>query len=190
VSTYKSTKIIGVAQLTQFFVAVDKHLTTSAKIVIIGGSAAAFHGATSMTNDVDTFEQTGADLENAIERAREETGLSIPISPAGVAQIPYNSEDRFDKCLPQLKKLEVFILERHDLALSKTLRGHEHDEQQIKEIHQANPLDFDILVPRFKDEMLPICVGDPARIRAQFLDLIEQLFGGLHRARAEKMLRR
>lgn len=71
-TTYKSTRRIGVAQLTEFFVAVDKHLTTPAKIVIIGGSAAAFHGATSMTNDVDTYEQTGVDLERAIERARNE----------------------------------------------------------------------------------------------------------------------
>ena len=188
-STYKSTRIIGVTQLTEFFVAVDRHLTTSASIVIIGGSAAAFNGATSMTQDVDTFEQTDEGLDRAIVQARIDTGLQIPVSSSNVADVPWNYKDRLVRPLPELKKLRVLVLEKHDLALSKTVRGTEHDEQQISEIHQANPLDFTILVSRFNDEMSH-AVGDPSRLRGQLLDLIEQLFGGLQRSRAEKMLRR
>lgn len=88
----------------------------------------------------------------------------------------------------QSSHLEVWVLEKHDLALSKVMRGDEHDEQQILEIHQRIGLEFDTLVTRYRDEMRHV-IGDPIRLRFQFLMLIERLFGELKRVAAERLLR-
>ena len=186
-SSYKATRIYGVDEICVFLRAIDRHLTSHASIVLIGGAAAAFHQASSTTNDVDTSHALTAELRTAIERASAETGLAIPISYAAVADVPYNSDDRLERLLPELGNLEVRVLEKHDLALSKIVRGDDHDLQQLLEIHQNTGLDFDILVGRFRDEMGHV-VGDPVRIRRQFLDLIHLLFGELKHVAANKML--
>lgn len=175
----------GLEEIQTFFRAIDHHLNGAASVVIIGGAAAGFHGAISTTNDVDTYEVVGADLHLAIQRAT--STLAIPMNHSPVADVPWNFEDRLERQLPELAKLEVWILEKHDLALSKTVRGSEHDEQQIREIHDRVGLDFDVLVPRFRDEMSHV-TGDPERIRQQFLQLIQTLFGELKRVAAAKLL--
>ena len=52
--------------------------------------------------------------------------------------------------------------------------GYEHDLEAIAEIHAHSRLDLDVIVRRFRDEMTPI--GDPARIRDNFLLVVERLF--------------
>ncbi len=155
---------------------------------VIGGSAAALaHGATSTTTDLDTFTAISAELEEAVARATAETGLEIPVSRAGVADLPINYEDRLERQLADLKNLEVWVVEKHDLVLSKTLRCFDHDLQQIREIHDRVGLSFDVLVERFDSEMDHV-MGDPARIRANFLVMIDEVFGELKRVVAEKRL--
>lgn len=48
-------------------------------------------------------------------------------------------------------------------------------------------LSFEILVERFRDEMGHV-MGDPGRIRSNFLVTIEDLFGELKRVAAEREL--
>jgi len=188
VSTYRS-RAFGADEIRAFLQAVDRHLTRRVRVEIIGGSAAALaHGATSTTTDLDTFTATNNELLEAVARASEETGLEIPVSQATVADVPYNYEDRLERQLPELKNLEVWVLEKHDLVLSKTVRCYEHDLQQVLEIHQSVGLSFDVLVERFESEMNN-AIGDPARIRANFLILIETVFGELKRAAAEKIFK-
>lgn len=187
-SSYKDTRILGAGELRVFFEAVDRHLTARAAIVIIGGAAAAFHRAESTTNDVDTLDALNADLQTAVERARASTGLSVPISPSAVAQVPDGYDERLERVLSHLDRLEVRILEKHDLALSKMVRGVEHDMQQLEEVHRNSGLDFDTLVERFGTEMGSV-VGDPQRIRLNFLELIERLFGEFKRVVAEQRLK-
>jgi hypothetical protein len=140
-----------------------------------------------VTNDVDTYEPIGPNLRLAIEHAMAETGLSIPTHHSAVADVPYHFEDRLERRLGDLANLRILILEKHDLALSKTIRGDEHDEQQIESIHRSVGLDFELLVQRFRDEMTHV-MGDPRRIRQQFLQLIQLLFGELKRVTAARML--
>lgn len=186
-STYKDTRILGADELRIFFEAVDRHLPARASIVIIGGAAAAFHRAESTTNDVDTLDAVSADVLTAVEQARSSAGLSVPISASTVAQVPDNYDLRLEKVLPHLERLEVWVLEKHDLALSKIVRGVEHDMQQLEEIHKNTGFDFETLVDRFRTEMGTV-VGDPRRIRLNFLELIERLFGELKRVAAEQRL--
>jgi len=182
VTRYADTRIYGVTEIRELLRAVDRHLPIHASIVIIGGAAAAFYEAESTTTDIDTFEAIGAELEDAVAHARVETGLGLVLGHSAVADVPYNFEDRLVRELPELTRLTVRILEKHDLALSKCVRGNEHDLQQLEEIHARGGLSLEILVERFRTEMSHV-MGDPARIRTNFLELIERLFGELARAR-------
>src|SRR6266513_4112098 len=92
-------------------------------------------------------------LEHAIEQARVETGLHMPVGHASIAQVPWDFRNRLERRFHELENIELYVLEKHDLALSKCVRGNAHDEQQLREIHKAKPFDFDTLVDRFRTEM-------------------------------------
>ncbi|MBL4635378.1 MAG: hypothetical protein JKY56_16075 [Kofleriaceae bacterium] len=78
--------------------------------------------------------------------------------------------------LPKLEKLQVWVLEKHDLALSKIMRAAQHDLQQLTELHGETPLELPLLVTRYEEEMRHV-IGQPAVIRLQFLLLVEALWG-------------
>lgn len=184
---YRGTEY-GVDEISTLLRAVDRHLTVPARMVIVGGAAAAFHHADSATADIDTYEALESALEDAIQRAATETGAAIPISHSAIAQVPYHSEDRLQRKLVELQRLEVWVLERHDLALSKVIRYYQHDLRQLKEMHLAHPFDFSVLIERYEREL--VTVGDANMIRGNFLDLIQQLFGELKRLEAERLTSR
>ena len=54
----------------------------------------------------------------------------------------------------------LHVLDRHDLAASKLVRGNEHDRQQLAQLHARAPLDHDVLVERSR-ELFGDLVGDP-----------------------------
>jgi len=115
-------------QIELFLRVLDEALERSAEITIIGGSALALgYGVASVTNDIDTFESDLGDVAVAAEEARRSTGLEIPIANSTVAQLPEGAELRRRRILEELTTLNVFVLDPHDLAASKLLRGNEHD---------------------------------------------------------------
>lgn len=67
-------------------------------------------------------------------------------------------------------------------------RGSAHDFQQLAEIRDEVGLDNDLLVERFRTEMTHV-LGDKARIKSNFVELIDHLFGELRRVDAERVLR-
>jgi hypothetical protein len=162
-------------QLERFLEAVDAALDQPVDIVVIGGSAAALHyGVARATHDIDTWTNVEAGLAAAADRARVATGLDVPVQKSGVADAPVDFESRLERVLPKLTRLKVLVPEKHDLVLMKAVRCYEHDLAAIAEIHAHSPLDLDVLVRRFKDEMSPI--GEPGRIRGNFLVVVERLF--------------
>jgi hypothetical protein len=179
----------GPAELESFLTAVDAHLAEPAEIILIGGGAAAVgFGVDVGTQDLDTFNNTTAALDAAVAAAQQDTGLMIPVGKAGVADAPYHCEERLKRVMSQLGRLVVRVLDKHDLALSKAVRGYEHDMQQIEALHQTDALDYDVLVERFLGEMAQ-AIGNPRMIALAFLECIDRLFGDLARDRAEKRLR-
>ena len=74
-------------------------------------------------------------------------------------------------------------------SISKALRADERDLQHLAALHERDPLDFDTLVSRFRDEMLPIYVGDVVRIIDYFLWVVEELFGEAKLVKARRLLR-
>jgi hypothetical protein len=162
-------------QLERFLEAVDAALAGPVEVVVIGGTAGALHyGVTRATHDIDTWTTVQADLAAAATKARAVTGLDVPILKSGVADAPHEFESRLERVLPDLRKLTVLVPEKHDLVLMKAVRSYEHDLEAIAEIHAHAPLDLDTLVRRFDEEMTPI--GDPVRIRGNFLVAVERLF--------------
>jgi len=164
------------AEIERFLRAVDLALTRPATVVVIGGGAAALkYGIDDPTTDIDTFNPLGADLKRAIRAAREATGLAMPFEQSGVADGPYDFEDRLLRAMPRLARLTVLVPERHDLALMKTLRGDQADFAKLQAIHDRKPFDLSVLLRRYEEEMGHVVI-DPRRLRGNFLTLVESLF--------------
>ncbi len=162
-------------ELEQFLQAVDAALDRRIEVVLIGGAAAALHyGATRPTRDIDTWNTIRGDLARAVSRARTSTGLDVPVQKSGVADAPSDFESRLERVLSNLTRLIALVPERHDLVLMKAVRAYEHDLEVIAEIHTRFPLELETLVGRFETEMSPI--GDPVRIRGNFLAVVERVF--------------
>ena len=148
----------------------------------------ALYGVPLGTMDIDTYETELAPLQDAFARARADTGLDIPVSPAGVADAPYDYRDRLQRELGRWTHLTVWKLERHDLVLSKAARGNEHDLTAIEKLHRISPLDLGTLVERYMGEMGQ-AIGNPVRLDQNFVAMIERLYGEAEADRIEESLR-
>ncbi|MBI3534297.1 MAG: hypothetical protein HY072_02245 [Deltaproteobacteria bacterium] len=94
-----------------------------------------------------------------------------------VAECPFDYETRIEQQnIPGLKNIQIFVPEKHDLALMKVVRGDENDIEGIIRIHQASGLNPHLLISRFCNEMGHVH-GDPRRLRFNFLNTIERVFG-------------
>jgi hypothetical protein len=176
------------AEIAQFLRAIDAELVERTFVIIIGGGAAAIgYGVSSATKDIDTLTDIGQ-LRAAIATARKRIGVDIPIEATPVADIPYEFESRLVRVLPELQRLEVFVPEAHDLALSKLVRASPGDLAAIEDLHRRHPLSFETLVERYRNEMTH-AVGDPARLEQNFLLGIHLLFGEIRREDARRRLR-
>lgn len=155
-------------ELKRFLRALDQELPSARTIVVIGGSALVLgYVESAATNDIDTFNSGARVIEEAASRARHATGLLITINDSSIAQLPEGSETRLRRVLPDLAHLTVYVLEQHDLAVSKLLRGNLHDRQQLSELHDLVGLDLRTLNARF-DELIQHVVGDNAQTEARW----------------------
>jgi hypothetical protein len=163
-------------QLERFLRAVDAALKEPIGTVVIGGAAAILHyGVPRATRDIDTFTALSNELQDAFNVARRVTGIDIPVQQSGVADAPYEYESRLERAYPQFERLMLWIPERHDFALIKVLRGDERDINDLADLHIRSPLNCDILVDRYDNEMDHV-MGDPGRLLGNFLNLIARLF--------------
>ena len=176
------------SEIQEFLEAADSYLESPFDLVIIGGAAAALaYKASKTTTDIDTANRMPEELQHAFEAATKETGLAIPVSKAGVFDPPYCYADRlqqYDQI--NLKFLQVYVPEQHDLALMKIVRGYENDIQTICEIHENMPFCFETLIERFLTEMTQV-IGNSNTIRMNFLLAISELFGEEFADQAEEL---
>jgi hypothetical protein len=167
----------GAPELTRFLSALDEALDSSASIVVIGGSALVLgYGVSAATSDIDTYNSRLDLIEPAAARARMVTGLLIPIANSGIAQLPPDYEDRLIRVLPELEHLEVWVLDAHDLAASKLVRGNEHDRQQLQQLHESVGLELETLVARFQS-LLAEYVGDSTEPRWSLFHFVDGVWG-------------
>lgn len=163
-------------ELTRFLQSLDSQLSQPRRVVLIGGAAAALaYGITWATTDVDTIGNI-ADLEGALQLARVATGLDVPFQTVGVYDAPYQYEDRLVRLDLGFRHLQIDVPEKHDLALMKVVRGQANDREAIQQIAERVGLDESTLVDRFKSEMTH-SIGSRQQLRANFLSVIEMLYG-------------
>jgi hypothetical protein len=175
----------------------DAELQGPADIVVIGGAAIGLHYATKhLTADLDSITSKRnralwAAVERARDRMRVEEGLNEPplISSTGVFDSPEDYESRLIQVPLKLRYLCVFVPERHDLALMKASRGEDRDFATLKAMHQVKRFRLKTLIERYH-ETLRVYVGDPWKLRLNFLTLIATLFGENAADRLEGTLRR
>lgn len=173
--------------MTRFLTALDKALRKPATLVVIGGSALVLgYGGTASTSDIDTYESRPERIADAVARAHATTGLRIPIADSTIAQVPDGFEERLVRILPALTKLAIYVLDRHDLAASKLLRGNEHDRQQLVQLHQLAPLDQDTLVARSRDLINDI-VGDATEPWWALRHFVAETWGDLAAAEVDAL---
>jgi hypothetical protein len=170
-------KTYSLDELKVLLAAVDANLIESVKMLVIGGAAVALgYGIDLVTRDIDTWGEIPPALKTAFEKAREVSGLDIPVNHAAVADAPYDFETRLESLdLGNLRKLHVLVPEKHDLALMKVLRGYEHDLQMVQRISEKHGLDFEILTDRYLREMGQ-AIGDPRTLNLKILAAVERLF--------------
>lgn len=176
-------------ELRRFLAAADARLAVRVEMVVLGGGALALAYDVDLgTSDLDTWKALAPALERALDRAREDTHLSVPVSHAGVADAPYHFEDRLVRVLPKTRRLAVFAPEAHDLALSKTCRGYGKDMDAIAALHARHPLDASTLVRRYLGEMTHV-IGDAKRIDQHLVLFVDRLFGEIEADRVRDLLR-
>jgi len=166
-------------EITRFLGAIDQALEGPEALVIIGGSAAILHHKIDRaTADIDTFSSHSKELEEAIESAKNSTGLDISITYTGVADAPVNYEERLTEIVEiQFSNLSIFVPEQHDWLLMKAARADARDLEAAKMVHQRSPFDAALLLERFLDEFRSFIIGEPVLIEMRYLATVDAVFG-------------
>jgi|SRR5215472_3206634 len=182
-----SDRLFQPEELERFLREVDRQLGSPAKIIVIGGAAIGMlYSSEHSTTDIDVLGTPGRELSDAIERAKSVTGLAVPVSQVTIAEPPYDFEDRLQRyALEGLTRLEIWVPERHDLALMKTARGETPDLDAIVAIHRRQPLDLEVLIKRALD-MRSTVMGPWSMFRLKFLAMIEAVFGSAVEEQVDK----
>jgi hypothetical protein len=77
-----------------------------------------------------------------------------------VATAPADQVSRLAPLYPEAwRKLELFVLDAHDLALAKLERNAERDRSDVAHLARAGYLDASILRQRYLEELRPYVIG-------------------------------
>jgi hypothetical protein len=166
-------------QIIRFLRAIDTALVDRLEVFVVGGLAAIVkYDAAVKTADMDVVSGRDQQLLRAARVASEVTGVYLSIDPATITQLPWNYEDRLRLVRGlRFKKLTMIVPDKYDLALSKMIRGDEHDLEAIESIHEQHRLSEKTLVKRFEEELRGIVVGDPRNINLNMVQLVKVLYG-------------
>jgi hypothetical protein len=151
-----------------FLVDVDGQLPRPIEIHCLGGFVAAFYyDLPRPTNDLDYI---GVVPHDAMATLQEIGGIDSPLAKrhrvhfqhVGIASLPESYTERLTEPFPgKFRRLRLFTLEPHDLALSKLTRNSPIDRADVAQVAKAVPLDAKVLRARYRRELRPIIIGDP-----------------------------
>mgnify|MGYP003395745334 CR=1 FL=1 len=113
------------------------------------------------------------------DKAVKNVGVDLQIdTAAAVAQAPEDFESRLRKLEGvQLERVTVKFPDPYDLVLMKICRSADIDRQDIEHIHKVHALNPDELLKRFREELAPIYVGNPADLALKYEFTVDLLFG-------------
>jgi hypothetical protein len=86
----------------------------------------------------------------------------VYVDHVGVVNFPDNYETRLVRAFPAWLKARLWVLEAHDLALTKLERSNERDIRDVMFLAQASLINRETLADRFEVEMRPYLVGRTA----------------------------
>ena len=153
-----------------FLVDVDGQLPRPIEIHCLGGFVAAlYYDLPRPTNDLDYIEVVPHDATATLQEiAGIESALAkkyrVHFQHVSVASLPESYAERLTELFPEkFRRLRLFTLEPHDLALSKLTRNSPIDRDDVAQLAKAVPLDAKVLRARYQRELRPIIIGDAER---------------------------
>jgi hypothetical protein len=149
---------------------IDRNLTGATALHCLGGfTAALYYDLPRPTNDLDYVEVVPHEAMELLQRiAGPGSALAkkhrVHLQHVGVASVPERYAERLTEISPaSLRRLRLFALEPHDLALSKLARNSPVDRDDVARLAKALPLNAETLRARYRSELRPIIIGDPER---------------------------
>ena len=144
-----------------FLSELDALLDQPADFHCIGGFVIGqFHGFARETADLDVLTVVPLQMAAAVSLL---AGKVLPlhlkhhvlIDHVGVASFPDSYERRLVRAFPAWSKVRLWVLEAHDLALTKLERSNERDIRDVMFLAQAGLINRETLIGRFESEMRP-----------------------------------
>jgi hypothetical protein len=171
-----------------FLLDLDAAVQESVVLVCLGGFAVTLHyGLVRPTGDIDVCEvvpRTAIPAILALGGVNSDLHRrhGVHLQMARVAQLPYQYDDRLSPAFAgAFQRLQLFVLDAYDLALSKIERNADQDVEDVKHLARAVPLDLDVLRDRYRAELRPY-LGQPDRedlTLALWLEAIEEERGNV-----------
>jgi hypothetical protein len=152
-----------------FFADVDSHLTEEVQLHCCGGFVVTqLYGVARTTSDVDFLAVVPDVRSELTQMAGRGSALhqkhKVYLDPVTVATPPENCQERLvPMFLVAWRRLRLFALEAHDLALSKLERNIERDRDDVQQLARAGHLRPEVLKDRYYNELRPNLVAHEAR---------------------------
>ena len=147
-----------------FFDELDDLVREPVEIHCFGGFALIHaYNVARTTNDIDFLSLVPDPLRKTlVELAGEGSPLHrrhrVHLDAVTIATAPESYEDRLVQLFPNVwRYLRLFVLEAHDLALTKLERNTERDRDDVQRLARAGHLDKEFLRRRYYDELRPTC---------------------------------
>ena len=144
-----------------FFTEVDSRLTEDVQLHCCGGFVATqLYCVARETSDVDFLDVVPGIWRELKETAGKGSALHMKhkvfLDAVNVATPPENYEQRLVPMFPGTwRRLRLFALEAHDLALSKLERNLDRDRGDVQQLARAGHIEADILKERYYSELRP-----------------------------------
>lgn len=151
-----------------FLQEVDERLTNAVELHCIGGFVASLHyGVGRETSDIDFLNvvphasvddlETIAGLGSELHRK-----YRLYVQRVTIATAPADYVSRLEPMFTASgwRRLSLFALEAHDLALSKLERNAERDRDDVLRLARAGLLNAETLKTRYEEELRPYLTGN------------------------------
>lgn len=154
-----------------FLKALDERLGEAVELHCIGGFAITMqYGLSRATSDIDVLTaipgKVLATLQDLGGQGSElHRRFKIYLQPVTIVTYPEDYEQRLLRVWPrfELTNLKLFVLEPHDLALTKLERNSDVDRQDVQALAGAGLIDEETLRNRYEKEYRPNVVANVER---------------------------
>lgn len=152
-----------------FFTEVDSRLTEDVQLHCCGGFVVTqLYGVARTTSDIDFLGVVPNLRNDLLEIGGKGSNLhrkhKVYLDAVTIATPPENYDERLKPMFPGAwRRLRLFALEAHDLALSKLERNSERDRDDVQRLARAGQLRPEVLRERYFRELRPNLVAHEAQ---------------------------